>query len=69
MSFAVAGTVLTIGGTAYAANRAGKAGDAQVAGANSATAESGRQFDITNANLAPWRTGWHDHSSGRQWLV
>ncbi len=55
MSFAIAGTVLTVGATAYAANRAGAAAGAQARGANNATAESARQFDTTNAQLAPYR--------------
>lgn len=55
MSFAIAGTVLTVGATAYAANRAGAAGNAQVRGANAATGESARQYDTTRADLAPYR--------------
>jgi len=56
MSFAIAGTVLTVGATAYAANRAGAAGSAAARGANNATAESARQYDVTRADLAPYRT-------------
>lgn len=56
MSFAIAGTVLTIGATAYGASQAGKAADAQVRGADRATAESARQYDQTRRDLAPWRT-------------
>jgi hypothetical protein len=55
MSFAIAGTVLTVGATAYAANRAGAAAGASARGANNATAESARQYDVTRADLAPYR--------------
>jgi hypothetical protein len=55
MSFAIAGTVLTVGATAYAANRAGAAGSAAAGGANNATAESARQYDVTRSDLAPYR--------------
>lgn len=56
MSFAIAGTVLTVGATAYAANRAGAASNASARGADNATAESARQYDQTRADLAPYRT-------------
>jgi hypothetical protein len=55
MSFAIAGTVLTVGATAYAANRAGAAGNASARGADNATAEGARQYDQTRADLAPYR--------------
>jgi hypothetical protein len=55
MSFAITGTVLTVGATAYAANRAGAAGNAAARGANAATGESARQYDTTRADLAPYR--------------
>lgn len=55
MSFAIAGTVLTVGATAYAANRAGAAGSAAARGANNATAESARQYDTTRADLSDYR--------------
>jgi hypothetical protein len=56
MSFAIAGTVLTIGATAYGANRANAAGRAGARGANNATAESARQYDQSRADQAPWMT-------------
>lgn len=55
MSFAIAGTVLTVGATAYSANRAGAAGNAAARGASNATAESARQYDTTRSDLAPYR--------------
>jgi hypothetical protein len=55
MSFAIAGTVLTVGATAYAANRAGAAANASARGANNATGESARQYDTTRGDLAPYR--------------
>lgn len=55
MSSAIAATVISVAGTAYAANRAGAAGRAQARGADAATAESARQFDQTRADLAPYR--------------
>lgn len=55
MSFAIAGTVLTVGATAYAANRSGAAARAGQQGANAATAETARQYDTTRADLAPYR--------------
>lgn len=56
MSFAVAGTILTVGGAAYQANRAGAASRAQGRAADAATAETARQYDQTRADFAPWRT-------------
>lgn len=56
MSFAIAGTVLTVGATAYAANRANAAGRAGARGANNATAESARQYDQTRRDFEDWRT-------------
>jgi hypothetical protein len=56
MSFAIAGTVLTVGATAYGANRSAAAGQAAGRGAANATAESARQYDQTRADLAPYRT-------------
>lgn len=50
----VAGGALVASG--MSANAAGNAADAQARGAATATGESARQFDITNANMAPWRT-------------
>lgn len=55
MSFAIAGTVLTVAGTAYAANRATAAGRASARGADAATAESARQYDQTRQDLSPYR--------------
>lgn len=55
MSFAIAGTVLTVGATAYGANRAGAAGRAAQRGADAATAESGRQYDQTREDFANQR--------------
>jgi hypothetical protein len=51
---AVAGATLVTG--AMSADAAGDAADAQGRGAANATGESARQFNITNANMAPWRT-------------
>ena len=55
MSSAIALGVLAVGATAYSVNRAGAAADAQVRGANNATAESARQYDQTRSDLAPYR--------------
>jgi hypothetical protein len=55
MSFAIAGTVLTVGATVYGANRANAAARAQGRAADEATAESARQFDRTRADFAPYR--------------
>jgi hypothetical protein len=55
MSMAIAGTVLAVGGTAYAANQAGNAADAQVGAARDATAVSDRQYNQTRTDLAPYR--------------
>lgn len=55
MSFAIAGTVLTVGATVYGANRAGAAARAGQRGADAATGESARQYDLTRADLAPYR--------------
>lgn len=54
MSFAIAGTVLTIGATAYGANRAGAAADAQAGAANQANRLTADQFQQTRADQAPW---------------
>lgn len=56
MSFAIAGTVLTVGATAYGANRANSASRAQQRGADAATAESARQYDQARDDFAPWRS-------------
>lgn len=56
MSFAITGTILTVGGSAYAANRSAAAGRASARGADNATAESARQYDQTRADLASGRS-------------
>lgn len=56
MSFAIAGTVLAVGGAAYGANRAGAAADAQVGAANDANALQREQFNTTRADLASGRS-------------
>lgn len=56
MSFAITGTVLTVGGAAYGANRAGAAADAQAGAANQANALSESQYQRTRADNAPWQT-------------
>lgn len=55
MSFAIAGTVLAVGATAYSANRAGAAARAQGRSADSATGESARQYDQTREDFANQR--------------
>lgn len=55
MSFAIAGTVLTVGATAYAANRSNRAAQQQTQAADQANAESARQYDQTRADFEPWR--------------
>ena len=56
MSFAIAGTVLTVGATAYGAHQAGSAARTQANAANSATAETARQYDQTRADLSSGRS-------------
>lgn len=56
MSFAVTGTLLTVGATAYGAREGRKAADAVKAGADAATAESARQYDQTRADLSSGRS-------------
>ena len=52
----VAVGVATVGTGAMSANAARRAGAAAARGADAATAETGRQYDQTRADLAPWRT-------------
>lgn len=56
MSFAITGTVLTVGSTVYAARQAGNASHAQQQGADAATAETARQYDQTRADLSSGRS-------------
>jgi hypothetical protein len=56
MSFAITGTVLTVGSTVYAARQAGNASRAQQQGADAATAETARQYDQTRSDLSSGRS-------------
>lgn len=47
--------MIVAAGTAYAANRAGKAADTAAAGARSAQQEQARQYDQSREDAAPWR--------------
>lgn len=53
MSFAIAGTVLTVGATAYSANRAQAAARSQSQSADAASAEAARQYDQTRTDYMP----------------
>jgi hypothetical protein len=55
MSFAITGTLLTVGATAYAANRSSAAARQQGRAADQATGESARQYDQTRTDFEPWR--------------
>lgn len=56
MSFAIAGTVLTVGGAAYGAHEAGNAADAQTRAARDATSLTDRQYQQTRADTASGRS-------------
>jgi hypothetical protein len=56
MSFAISGTILTVGSAVYGARQGGKAADAQAGAARDATAETARQYDQTRADLSSGRS-------------
>jgi hypothetical protein len=52
---AIVGAAASIGGALIGSKASKKAANAQVQAADMATAEQRRQFDLTRADMAPWR--------------